>query len=282
MDGFSDRQRRCLARARAGLALVLALAAVFGARAAMRPPPATASVAPGSAVDRIVGPYGSGAATVWLVLPTAPMHSVVVFAHGWKTLASGGPPFPGHPWVDEFRPWFDHLAAAGSAVIFPAYMLLGDAGDAMRVHDFETGIRTADAKLGRPTLPFVVCGYSFGGSLAFYYAANARSWGLPTPRAVQAIFPAGMIAAAPLPKLDGSVRVLIQVGAADTAAGSGGANRFWGWLAGHAAARKRYEVIHSTPQLPATHAAPRSSGTAARAEFWYPLDRLIAAARQGR
>jgi hypothetical protein len=263
------------------LALVPAVVALSAARGVMRSPPATASATPGSAVDRVAGPYGRGAATVWLVVPNAPMRSIVVFAHGWKTLASGGPPFPGHPWVDEFRPWFDHLAAAGSAVIFPAYMLLGAAGDATRVQDFEAGIRAAYVKLGRPALPFVACGYSFGGSLAFYYAADARAWGLPRPRAVQAIFPAGMIAAAPLPKLDRSVRVLIQVGAADSEAGSGGANQFWGWLAGHPAARKRYQVIRSTPQLAATHAAPRSAGAAAQREFWYPLDRLIAAARRG-
>jgi dienelactone hydrolase len=266
---------------RAGVALVLALAAALTVRAVSRSPIAAAASGPASAVDRVVGPYGQGAAAVWLVLPNAPVRSVVVFGHGWKTVTSGGAPFPGHPWVDEFRPWFDHLAAGGSAVIFPAYMMLGDAGDAMRVQDFEAAIRTAYAKLGRPAVPFVACGYSFGGALAFYYAANARAWGLPTPGAVQAIFPAGPIAGAPLPNLNRSVRVLIQVGAADTEAGSGGAKQFWSWLTGHPAARKRYEVIRSTPRLPATHAAPRSSGATARREFWYPLDRLIAAARHG-
>jgi dienelactone hydrolase len=275
--GFDRQRARPARRALAGLAL--ALAATLAAPAVGGSPLATAGGA--AAVDRVAGPFGHGADTVWLVLPNAPIRSVVVFAHGWKTLASGGAPFPGHPWVDEFRPWFDHLAAAGSAIIFPAYMLLGDAGDAARLQDFEAGIRTAYAKLGRPAVPFVVCGYSFGGSLAFYYAADARAWGLPAPRAVQAIFTAGMIFGPPLSPLDRSVRVLIEVGAADTEAGSGGANQFWVWLADHPAARKRYEVIRSTPQLAATHAAPRSAGAAARREFWYPLDRLIAAARGG-
>lgn len=75
-------------------------------------------------VDRIVGPYGTGGAEVWLVLPNTPERSVVVFGHGWKLT----PPFPGHPWVDQFRPWLDHLAAGRSAVIFPNYQL--GSGDA--------------------------------------------------------------------------------------------------------------------------------------------------------
>jgi hypothetical protein len=230
-----------------------------------------------TAVDRIAGPFGRGAAEVWLVIPTARARSIVVFGHGWKLT----PPSPGHPWVDQFRPWLDHLAAGGSAVIFPAYQLTGgDAQDVARVQDFAAAIRTGYAKLRRPALPFVACGYSFGASLSFYYAAEATAWGLPTPRAVQAIFPAGMIAGAPLTRLGQSVRVLIQVGAADTEAGSAGANEFWAWLASHPAARKRYEVIRSSPQLAATHAAPKATNAAARRAFWAPLDGLIAAARR--
>ena len=228
--------------------------------------------------DRLAGPYGSGAETVWLVLPHGPVHSVVVFGHGWKLV----PYFPGHPWVDQFRPWLDHLAASGSAVIFPNYQTgSGDAGDVTRVQDFEAAIRTGYLRLGRPKVPFVAFGYSFGASLAFYYAANARAWNVPLPRAVQATFPAGMIEGAALPVLDPSVRVLIQVGDADTEAGSGGANSFWSWLARHPAALKRYEVVHSSPQLAATHAAPKATNPAAQRDFWAPLDRLIALARGG-
>jgi len=227
--------------------------------------------------DRVAGPFGVGAAEVWLVVPAGPVRSVVVFGHGWKLT----PPGPGHPWVDEFRPWLDHLAAAGNAVIFPAYQLSGsDPADATRVQDFDAAIRTGYARLGRPKVPLVAFGYSFGASLAFYYGANARASGLPVPRAIQATFPAEMIAGAPLPQLAGSIRVLIQVGDADTEAGATGANEFWGWLSGHPGALKSYEVIHSTPQLAATHAAPRSAGPAAQRAFWTPLDRLIALARQ--
>jgi len=228
--------------------------------------------------DRLAGPYGRGAAAVWLVLPDSPLRGVVVFGHGWKLT----PPSPGHPWVDQFRPWLDHLAAGGSAVIFPNYQLgSGDAGDVTRVQDFAAAIRTGYVRLGRPNVPFVAFGYSFGASLAFYYAANARAWRLPVPRAVQATFPAGMIPGAQLPVLDRSVRVLIQVGDADTEAGSGGADAFWNWLSSHPAPLKSYEVIHSSPQLAATHAAPKATSPAARRAFWAPLDRLIALARGG-
>jgi hypothetical protein len=231
-----------------------------------------------AAVDRIAGPYGTGGAEVWLVLPNTPERSVVVFGHGWKLT----PPSPGHPWVDQFRPWLDHLAAGGSAVIFPNYQAAsGDAADATRVRDFAAAIRTGYVRLGRPKVPFVTVGYSFGASLAFYYGANARTWRLPAPRAVQATFPAGMIPGAPLPPLDPSVRVLIQVGDADTEAGRGGADAFWNWLSSHPAPLKRYEVIHSSPRLAATHAAPKATSPAAQRAFWAPLDRLIALARGG-
>ena len=251
--------------------------------AAYRSPPrgraaaAPAAHASGARVDRVAGPYGTGAAEVWLVLPVVPVRSVVVFGHGWKLT----PPGPGHPWVDEFRPWLDHLAAGASAVIFPAYQLTGaDPADATRVQDYAAAIRTGYARLGRPRVPVVAFGYSFGASLAFYYGADARAWGLPPPRAIQATFPAEMIAGAPLPALAASIRVLIQVGAADTEAGAAGANEYWSWLSGHPTALKSYEVIRSTPQLAATHAAPRSASPAAQRAFWAPLDRLIALARR--
>jgi dienelactone hydrolase len=299
-SAFSDRQREASAREtgdpgskrrRTRLLLSALCAAVFGGaivagarfaagdvqRARSETGGLAVSASP-AAIDRIAGPYGTGGAAVWLVLPNRPERSVVVFGHGWKLTS----PSPGHPWVDQFRPWLDHLAAGGSAVIFPNYQTgPGDAGDAARVQDYATAVRTGYTRLGRPKVPIVTFGYSFGASLAFYYSANARTWRLPAPRAVQATFPAGMIPGAALPPLDPSVRVLIQVGDADTEAGRGGADAFWNWLSSHPAPLKRYEVIHSSPELVATHAAPKETSPAARRDFWAPLDRLIALARGG-
>jgi dienelactone hydrolase len=212
---------------------------------------------------------------VWIVVPDRAVRSVVVFGHGWKLV----PPSPGYSWVGQFRPWLEHLAARGSAVIFPRYQLgVGDVQDTSRVADFAKGIRTGYALLRRPKVPIVAVGYSFGASLAFYYGANAAAWRLPLPEALQAVFPGGMVPGVPLPALNRTVRVLIQVGDADTEAGSGGANSFWSWLATHPSSRKRYQIVRSEPALPATHAAPKSATAAARRTFWAPLDRLIAEA----
>jgi dienelactone hydrolase len=246
-----------------------------------RPPPKSFQTAlwrtrARSGADRVEGPYGRSGREVWVVVPDRPVRSVVVFGHGWKL----APPSPGHSWVGQFRPWLDHLAARGSAVIFPRYQLgVGDAQDATLTLDFAAGIRAGYAVLRRPKVPVVAVGYSFGASLAFYYGANAAAWRLPLPSAVQAVFPGGMIPDAPLPRLNRSVRVLIQVGDADTEAGSAGAHAFWGWLATHPNSRKRYQVVRSSSQLVATHAAPKSPTPAAQRTFWAPLDRLIAQAR---
>ena len=250
---------------------------------ASRTPPksfqtALLGTSPRRGTDRIEGPYGRGGGQVWVVVPDRPVRSVVVFGHGWKL----APPSSAYSWVGQFRPWLDHLAADGSAVIFPRYQLgVGDPQDATRVLDFATGIHTGYALVGRPKVPVVAVGYSFGASLAFYYGANARAWKVPVPQAVQATFPAGMIEGAVLPALDRWVRVLIQVGDADTEAGSGGANSFWKWLASHPAPLKSYEIVHSSPQLTANHAAPKATNPAAQRDFWAPLDRLITIARGG-
>jgi dienelactone hydrolase len=128
-------------------------------------------------------------------------------------------------------------------------------------------------------VPVVAAGYSFGGSLVFHYAANARTWGLPTPAAVDSVFPAGPIPGAPLPPLPTTVRVLIQVGENDTEAGSGGAETFRGWLSHHPSPRVHLEIVHSSATLYASHAAPKASSRSAQRAFWAPLDHLISTVR---
>ncbi|HUY71268.1 MAG TPA: hypothetical protein VMV08_03440, partial [Gaiellaceae bacterium] len=221
-------------------------------------------------------PFGQGTSQVWVLTPSSPITSIVVFGHGWKT----APPSAGYPWVGQFAPWLEHLLGRGSAVIFPRYQLgLGDPQDGERVGAFLVGARTGFSRLGRPAVPVVAVGYSFGASLAFAYAATYRAWRLPAPRAVMAIFPAGFVAGYPLPPLNRSIRVLIQVGDADIVAGASGADAYWSWLADDPASRKHYEVVRSAPGFAATHAAPKLATLAARRAFWAPLDRLIAAVR---
>ena len=212
-----------------------------------------------------------------MLTPKSPIRAIVVFGHGWKN----APPSAGAPWVGQFEPWLEHLLGGGSAVIFPRYQLgLGDLQDRSRVRAFLVGARTGFARLGRPLVPVVAVGYSFGASLALAYAATYRTWNLPPPRAVMAIFPAGLVAGFRLPPLDRSIRILIQVGDADTVAGTGGAAEYWSWLAAHPASRKQYEIVRSAPGFAATHAAPKLATLAARRAFWAPLDRLIAEARR--
>lgn len=226
---------------------------------------------------KLMGPFGRGANAVWLLTPSRPVRSIVVFGHGWKV----APPSPLYPWVGQFRPWLDHLLARGNAIIFPRYQLgSGDDSGAARIDAYRAGLQQGFARLGRARLPVVAVGYSYGGSLAFYYAANARRWNLPVPTAVDAFFPAGTIRGAPLPRLPGSVRVLIQVGDRDTQAGSPAGHALWNQLAGHPAGRKEYQTIVSTGDLSAVHAAPKEHTLAAQRAFWGPLDRLIGEARR--
>jgi hypothetical protein len=227
---------------------------------------------------RVEGPFGRGAAQVWIVLPKGLPRSVVVFGHGWKL----APPVPPLAWIDQFRPWLDHLASRGNAIIFPRYQFgANDSLGTPRVLAYRRGLVRAFVRLGRPHVPVVAAGYSYGASLAFYYAANAHRWRLPVPAAVDGVFPAGLIPGTPLPLLAPTVRVLIQVGDQDTEAGAAGASSFWAWLRRHPAARKQYEVVASVAGLVATHKAPKETGPAARQAFWQPLDTLIAAARTG-
>ena len=118
-------------------------------------------------------------------------------------------------------------------------------------------------------------GYSYGATLALTYAANARNWQLPQPRAADAVFPAGEIPGVPLPALPPSTGVLLQVGDRDTTARPGGASAFWAWLTRHPPNRKRYQVVRSHDSFSADHAAPKLTTAAARAAFWVPLDQLI-------
>ena len=121
----------------------------------------------------IRGPFGSGAAQVWIVWPTGRPRTIVVFGHGWKA----APPSFQHPWVGQFRPWLDHLAARGNIVVFPRYQLGGDTAGARVAAAFRAGLTLAYRRLHAfLELPVAVVGYSYGASLAFTYAANARSW----------------------------------------------------------------------------------------------------------
>jgi acetyl esterase/lipase len=239
-------------------ALAAAAALAYGARAA---PPA------------FLGPFGTGGDRVWLLLPRSQPERIVVFLHGWKV----APPSPSYPWVGQFRPWLDHLAARGAAIVFPAYQLGGDVPGAAQAGSLRRGLSRAFRRLPHG-LPVVVAGYSYGASLAFAYAANARAWRLPEPAAVDAVFPAGPVTGVAMPALLRPVRALIQVGDRDTVAGRAGADWFLHWLSRRRRGEQRLEVVRSRPGFAAVHAAPKLATAPARRAFWSPLDALIARA----
>jgi acetyl esterase/lipase len=248
--------------ARAGAAFLAFVApailgCAFAASAAQAQPP--------------VSHLGSGAREVWVFRPARRVTSIVVFGHGWSTPLPAG-----------FGPWVEHLRARGSIVIYPRYREGAGDSTASALADFQAGVQSAFKLIRRVHAPVVAIGKSFGGSAVFYYAGSARDWGVPAPAAILSIFPAGPIGALPSARPAPRTFVEFFVGDADTTAGSGGANTFWGWLSGHPASRKRYVVIRSRPGFVANHDSAQRTDRIAQAVFWAPLDLLIARARAGR
>jgi pimeloyl-ACP methyl ester carboxylesterase len=223
-------------------------------------------------------PYGSGASQVWILTPRAQrVRSVVVFIHGWTATT----PFEWH------QVWLDHLLAAGSAVVFPVYQP-GSSDDPLvtTIFDLRAGLRTGFAALGRRELPVVAAGFSMGASLAFYYAANARRWGLPRARAVYSIFPADPLRFDPgltrLPSLPATsaMHIEVLVGDHDDVVGDSGARTFWRWLSPIPRRLREYRVIRTTERMLADHEAPTYvASPEVRRTFWRPLDALVAEAR---
>jgi pimeloyl-ACP methyl ester carboxylesterase len=212
---------------------------------------------------------------VWVLKPKkGDVKSVVVYIHGWTATL----PFEWH------QAWFEHLLERGSAVIFPRYQEgNGDDPPILLIDDLRLGLQRGFRALGEDDLPVVVAGYSMGGALAFFYAANAKRWKLPQPRAVYSIFPVDPIVIDPLQNRlprPPTARVLILVGDHDDVVGDDGAKAFWKWLRPLPASLKEYRVIRTTEHLFADHEAPTAIYSApVRKTFWTPLDRLVDGAR---
>jgi hypothetical protein len=170
------------------------------------------------------------------------------------------------------------------AVIFPRYQASPGTITATELQALRASVAASFAYLrsarfglyrdpAPASLAFVAAGFAQGGTLALYYAANARRWGLPVPAAVDSVFPAtagvSLPALGPLPK---STRLLIQVGDRDRVGGPAAGRAIWRTLASHPAKRKRFQVVHAGQGLPL-----QTTG-AATTTFWSPLDAFIDAA----
>jgi hypothetical protein len=227
-----------------------------------------------------VDDLGSGASETWVFMPAEPPSCAVVFLHDGRDLD------PAH-----YTAWLDYLVLGRScAVIFPRYQQSAAATPAEAVRGLRAGISAGFSHLRRAQfglegkraarmLPTVVAGVGHGGTLAFYYAANARRWGLPVPAAIDSVFPArGRFPGVPLPKLPGGTSVLIQIGDRDPLAGRTAAVDLRQYLASVPAPSKRVRIVHSKAGLKATRGAPLQTSAVAENTFWPPLDELIDAA----
>ena len=218
------------------------------------------------------GPFGKGASQVWVFKPSGRPKSVVVFVHGLGS----------HELTPQnHRPWLEHLARRGSAVLYPRYER--NAGDRDAVLHILAGVRAGLARLGSPDVPLVAIGYSRGGELVADYAAVARAAGVPAA-AVVSVFPAAVDPADPpldLRGIDPAALVTILFGDRAEVVGGGGARELLARLrqAGFPPERVSVVPVRSHGGFVASHLAPLDTSPAAKDAFWRPADELVARVR---
>ena len=208
---------------------------------------------------------GDGPAAVTIIRPEGLEEDVpvVLFLHGW-----------GATEPRAYRPWLEHLAREGNAVVYPRYQDSFAEPPAQVLGNVVLGVRAALARLDEDPGSLVAAGHSAGGALASDYAAVARSVGLPVPRAVFAAYPGrrfagariGIPEAGPIPR---GVAVLALRGADDRVVDQGAAREI--------GARGRLVVVGAAGAR--DHLAPQRDDPVSRREFWDRLDALIDAAR---
>lgn len=214
---------------------------------------------------------GSGPQTATIVRPDVDGRlPVVLFLHGW------GATRPSY-----YRPWLEHLAREGNAVIYPRYQDSVVEPPPQVLGNVLVGVRQALGRIDEDPRSLVVAGHSAGGALAADYAAIARSSRLPVPVAVFSAYPGRRLEGVPfgLPEIDparipATTRLVALAGTDDRVVGTRPARR----LARLAGARERSLVIVSDPAA-SDHLGPQRADATARREFWARLDRLIEVAR---
>ena len=218
---------------------------------------------------------GRGADEVWIFRPSGSPRSIVVFVHGLGL---------GETTPVNHRPWLEHLARQGSAVIYPRYERT--LGSRLAVRHLLVGVRLAFRRLGSPKLPLVAIGYSRGGELVADYTAVARLAG-PVPAEVLNVFPAGQDPADPpldLRSVDPRTRFTILLGDHDSVVDGAGAHQLLLRLqaAGFAPDRISIQLIRSHGGFVVTHTAPLEVSPAAKTAFWARADRIVDRARAER
>jgi len=253
--------------------LITACGGIEGPKRAPVPPASeTGPNPPGIVTER----FGRGAQATFVIRPdTDGPHPTVLFLHGWGATL---PP--------NYRPWLDHLARRGNAVLYPRYQesflsppdqVLGNVIAGVRL-----ALRGAGPRLRTDGL--VVVGHSAGGALSADYAAVARSARLPVPEAILALYPGRTLrgAGAGIPevapgRIPSTTRVVALAGADDSTVGTRPARRIVAAATSVPRARRTYELIRA-PAV-ADHLGPQRADAASRRTFWRRLDALIEQAR---
>jgi acetyl esterase/lipase len=215
---------------------------------------------------------GRGPQTATIVRPDVDRRlPVVLFLHGW-----------GATRPRSYRPWLDHLAREGNAVIYPRYQDSVLEPPPQVLGNVLAGVRAALTRIDEDPRSLVVAGHSAGGALAADYAAIAASAKLPVPVAVFSAYPGRRLRGVPfgLPEIDPAriapaTRLVALAGTRDRVVGMQPARR----LARLAGARRRSLVVVGDPAA-SDHLGPQRGDAAARRAFWERLDRLIRLARR--
>jgi len=195
---------------------------------------------------------------------------VVVFLHGW-----------GAPETAFYRPWLEHLARRGSAVIYPRYQDSFVQPPRQALGNVLAALRIALARPGLDLDGLVIAGHSAGGALAADYAALAPTAGLPAPEAIFAAYPGRRLPRVPRglpevpPRLIGAgTRILALASRADRVVGTATARAM---VRGARRADARLVLVEDP--VAGDHQAPQRAGAASRRIFWEALDALIEGVR---
>lgn len=212
--------------------------------------------------------HGAGAVLLlWDADRRHPPRDVVVFLHGFE-------PLP--PWTYGY--WLRHLAAEGNAIVYPVYQEPATPPERYRagaLRGLAAGLRFVRA---RPD-SVVAVGVNTGGALAFDYAAVARAEGLPSPRAVAAVYPArnppgGRVPSARLDDIPPATHLLVIGGPGDPFPAAESQARGLLAAAGQVSPRLRTFLRPDAGRY-----SPQEDDRRARLLFWRPVDRMISAAR---